>query len=502
MSLQDFFIYDSSDVSGTSFTSAVDNEQYQIQEVFIIYKTTNQINGKIYVGQHKIESPELSATFDGYLGSGKLLIRAVNKYGEENFYRETLELCYSKKLTDEREIYWIKELSATDRNIGYNIGLGGNGGNNLKNHPNYKEICKKISKKASESHKNHITIYNPKTDKESSIKNDQLIPEGWIRGRSFKFKNFQRKSRIGKIVIYNSEIDEVNIIDKNDPIPEGWILGERPKSKEHLEKIGNALRDKPKSEEHTRKNSEVHLNRIIIYNPIINQEKTIKKDQPIPEGWIKGRSSEIKNIIKNKIWIYNPKTLKSLRIDKDNHIPEGWIKGRKSLKKIEKIFKPKSQKIKKQTLKKGSIELSEKISKRMKENNPAKRPEVKDKISKSSKGKVTIYNKELDIIKRINKDDPIPDGFVLGGKPISKEQKEKIREKQKNMIIICDIINNIERKINKNDPIPDGWIIGRKERVFIKSKEEIKQKQSESRKKYLKEHPEEIERLKNMNKKG
>jgi group I intron endonuclease len=87
----------------------------------IIYKTTNLINEKIYVGKH-----EISAN-DGYLGTGKLIKYAIKKYGKKNFIRETLEYCTSSNV-NEREIYWINFLSATNSNIGYNLTSGGEGG--------------------------------------------------------------------------------------------------------------------------------------------------------------------------------------------------------------------------------------------------------------------------------------------------------------------------------------------------------------------------------------
>lgn len=51
----------------------------------IIYKTTNLINGKIYVGMHSTDNLN-----DGYLGSGWILKQAIKKYGKENFKREVL----------------------------------------------------------------------------------------------------------------------------------------------------------------------------------------------------------------------------------------------------------------------------------------------------------------------------------------------------------------------------------------------------------------------------
>jgi hypothetical protein len=50
----------------------------------IIYKTTNIVNGKIYIGQDKYDNPN-------YLGSGKILQLSFQKYGIENFRKEILE---------------------------------------------------------------------------------------------------------------------------------------------------------------------------------------------------------------------------------------------------------------------------------------------------------------------------------------------------------------------------------------------------------------------------
>lgn len=53
--------------------------------MFIVYKTTNLVNGRYYVGIHKVQP-----IYDYYLGSGVILQQAIEKYGKENFVRETL----------------------------------------------------------------------------------------------------------------------------------------------------------------------------------------------------------------------------------------------------------------------------------------------------------------------------------------------------------------------------------------------------------------------------
>lgn len=93
----------------------------------IIYKTTNLINGKIYIGQDKKNNPS-------YYGSGLKLIKAIKKYGRENFKKDILEECTDENHMNEREGYWIKYHNSTDRKIGYNISEGGKEGDRKIGH--------------------------------------------------------------------------------------------------------------------------------------------------------------------------------------------------------------------------------------------------------------------------------------------------------------------------------------------------------------------------------
>lgn len=83
----------------------------------VIYKIINHVNNKIYVGRDKHDNPK-------YMGSGKLINLAFEKYGFENFSKEIIESC-DNNLLDEREKFWIKELKSQDKTIGYNIADGG-----------------------------------------------------------------------------------------------------------------------------------------------------------------------------------------------------------------------------------------------------------------------------------------------------------------------------------------------------------------------------------------
>ena len=71
-----------------------------------IYKTTNKLNGKIYVGQHKHEN------FDKhYIGSGVLLQEAIERFGADNFTCEIIEACDSLEELNLREIGQVLDLS-------------------------------------------------------------------------------------------------------------------------------------------------------------------------------------------------------------------------------------------------------------------------------------------------------------------------------------------------------------------------------------------------------
>ena len=88
----------------------------------IIYKTTNLLNGKFYIGKDEKNNPN-------YLGSGIHLKRAIHKYGKDNFIKEEIDSASTRNELNEKEIFWIESLSATT--LGYNIAQGGTGGKTI-----------------------------------------------------------------------------------------------------------------------------------------------------------------------------------------------------------------------------------------------------------------------------------------------------------------------------------------------------------------------------------
>jgi len=113
-----------------------------------IYLTTNNVNGKRYIGQKNFDK---RSRWKKYLGSGMLLARAVKKYGRVNFSREIIAITYSKEESDLLEIEFIKNHRAVESDDYYNICYGGQGTTGL--YPS-EETKQKISE-ATKGKNNH-----------------------------------------------------------------------------------------------------------------------------------------------------------------------------------------------------------------------------------------------------------------------------------------------------------------------------------------------------------
>lgn len=86
--------------------------------MYYVYKTTNRLNGKFYIGVHK--SDDIGR--DKYMGSGIALKKAIEKYGEVNFEREILFETKHKEKAYELEFKLVEIDEHT-----YNLNTGGNG---------------------------------------------------------------------------------------------------------------------------------------------------------------------------------------------------------------------------------------------------------------------------------------------------------------------------------------------------------------------------------------
>lgn len=96
---------------------------------FVIYRITNTINKKYYIGMHQTKNID-----DGYMGSGKLLKLAFSKYGIENFSKEILFIFDNKEDMISKEKELITENFCADT-MTYNLAPGGQGGSLRKGIP-------------------------------------------------------------------------------------------------------------------------------------------------------------------------------------------------------------------------------------------------------------------------------------------------------------------------------------------------------------------------------
>ena len=181
-----------------------------------IYKTTNLVNGKIYVGKHE------AAAFDTkYIGSGVVFSKALKKYGKENFECVLLEAVDSKEELNIREKYWIAEFKARDKRIGYNINEGGEGNPGYKHTDAFKAAMSEKKKK-----------YKWYTNGEiyTTIEDGNEIPEGFIPGSPPITEETKEKIantlKSKQLKAYKSDIDKATIyLGPDDEIPEGYVPG-------------------------------------------------------------------------------------------------------------------------------------------------------------------------------------------------------------------------------------------------------------------------------------
>lgn len=102
--------------------------------LYVVYKTVNVVNNKEYVGFHKIksideilytESENGSIFKDGYLGSGKLMRKALEKYGPLNMRQELILVTEDEEEATELEKSIVNR-DWVQREDSHNVSIGGN----------------------------------------------------------------------------------------------------------------------------------------------------------------------------------------------------------------------------------------------------------------------------------------------------------------------------------------------------------------------------------------
>ena len=144
-----------------------------------IYLITNNLNGKIYVGKHSTDNLN-----DGYMGSGKLIRLAYNKYGIENFTKKILHFAETEEELNDLEMFYIKDLDA--KNNGYNLTDGGDGKTGFPPYNKGKTLSEETKRKMSEARKGKK--YGPLSDEHKRKMSETL------KGRTFSEERNQKIS--------------------------------------------------------------------------------------------------------------------------------------------------------------------------------------------------------------------------------------------------------------------------------------------------------------------
>jgi hypothetical protein len=319
------------------------------------------INDKEYIGFHTIKSLDDilfnnsengSIFYDGYLGSGKLMKMALQKYGPMNMRQELILITEDKKEAEdlEKEIV-CREWIISDKN--YNLSVGGNvtilfgEQNGFYGKTHSKETIEKIQRKRKEAYDEapfswcesflvedeSVTFLNSNQiieyfgiEKDDWFEVNKLIYEGVIRYKSVYLQKAAIQRYLKRYSFLNDHEARTAAKERLSKLCSERFSGV-PKTKESNEKRGLSIKTWIDN------NPEKHQERMLKINKNPEKiQKTAEKHRGMKRSdESKRKMSEAKKgklaNNKGKIFIHNTKTRERTYIDKDMQIPEGWVRG-------------------------------------------------------------------------------------------------------------------------------------------------------------------------------
>jgi group I intron endonuclease len=209
----------------------------KVKKYHFIYKTTNLLNDKYYVGMHSTSNLK-----DGYLGSGKRLRYSIRKYGVENFKLEILEWFDSREALVNRETQLVNEDLLKDE-MCLNLKPGGSGGWSSEQQRLNAEKSNQKQSWLRENDKEWSAKRTKQLKENGSMvlnrlwKDSKLTPPDW-NGRVHSNETKKKLSEIKKNTGMGSDNsqfgtcwitngNESKKIYKGDLIPQGWKLGRK-----------------------------------------------------------------------------------------------------------------------------------------------------------------------------------------------------------------------------------------------------------------------------------
>jgi group I intron endonuclease len=126
--------------------------------MYTVYKHTNLINNKVYIGQTSYSNPEQRwGKYGQKYSSCKYFYSAILKYDWDNFSHEILETNLTAEEANKKERYYITLYKSNQENFGYNLTSGGEQGKILSPISKQKMSLAKKGKSLSEEHKQNIS---------------------------------------------------------------------------------------------------------------------------------------------------------------------------------------------------------------------------------------------------------------------------------------------------------------------------------------------------------
>lgn len=194
---------------------------------YTIYKITHKDSGKFYIGRHVTENLD-----DGYMGSGKLIKYAQEKYGLEAFEKEYIAVFYDPYFMFLYEQTIVTE-EFCNRKDTYNIAPGGFAGgwsyinsNNLSNCFKGGETAGKMKTPKQTKARKNVMLQNRKQYYNFGNKSRTNLSHSDIsREKISKGQSGSKNSQFGSIWITNGI--ENRKIKKAQKIPEGWVKGRK-----------------------------------------------------------------------------------------------------------------------------------------------------------------------------------------------------------------------------------------------------------------------------------
>lgn len=235
----------------------------------VVYKTTNLINGKIYIGKD-------SKNIDEYIGSGMALQNAIKKYGRENFKKEILCTVETVEELNLQEKKFIKLYKEKYGKMCYNIASGGDGGNTAM------YMSEEAKKNKNEKHRLASTGRIVSEETREKLRKINLGNKN-CQGRKMSEYNKQKLKEGNARKVYTAELRK-----KMSEAKIGFKHTEETKKKISMNSSKNQL-GKPMPEYVKRKLIEANCKKVVGTNVVTGEEHYFDslKDASI---WIKGNT--------------------------------------------------------------------------------------------------------------------------------------------------------------------------------------------------------------------